>query len=233
MKLRISRYQKLIITSSLYLVLSILIFLISVFAWFSIDNTNNASLTQSIREFDFSYEFYSYISPTNDGSKGLELIEDNLFDGTKGYKLINTEDVAITNGLVIPTDRFSYAIKVANNSNKTRLITLELFNVISSGYDKDVNKIQTAFTYQITKVVVGGTDTEETYLPKHFVYNINSYVVNNEIELLGNSVTIIYFDFYFDPNIKGFDNDNNPYLNSNIFINQELEIESISVKVSD
>lgn len=240
-----SRQQKKLILSSItYLLLSLLVFMVSVYAWFTITNVNYTSLVSNVSGVEAEYEFYIFIDSYNNGSSDLRLYE-NLYEPGKTdryYELIpNPTVMYIVDGLMAPGDRISFALKIRSVGVSSGYVDLDLGQVLSFGYPNEENKIQIAFRYETRKIstVLNGMESEDIkdelpiiYENAHFTSNSNNtYLLVHNTPLLHNpygiSETIIYFDFYFDPEIKGFDPFGDPYENSNIFMNQTLEIRKI------
>lgn len=239
-----NQYKKLILSSLTYLTLSILIFIVSVFAWFTYTNVNNASLVSEISGVEAEYEFYVFKDSYHNGSVDLRLYE-NLYEPGKTdqyYELIpNPTVMYIVDDFMAPGDRVSFALKIKSVGSSSGFVDLDLSQIFSFGYDLSVNKIQTAFIHEIKKVstVINGVESADIkdespiyYQNAHFGINENqAYLLIRNAPLLynpyGESETIIYFDFYFDPTITGFDSNGIPYENSNIFMNQTLEIRKI------
>jgi hypothetical protein len=233
-----------ILVSITYLTLSILIFTVSVFAWFTLTNVNDASLVKNISGVEAEYEFYIFKDSTHSGSTDLRLME-NLCSPTKTdqcYEYIpNPTTMYIVDGLAAPGERFSFALKITSVGASSGFADLTLGNLVSLGYDRIENRIQTAFTYELTKVsiLIDGVESEDiknedpiTFQNDHFIseYNVIYPLVKN-VPLINTGVfqsaAIVYFDFYFDPEIYGIDIYGQPFTNSNIFMNQILEIRNI------
>lgn len=242
-KMTSHNHKKMILVSITYLTLSILVFTVSVFAWFTMTNVNDASMVQNISGVEAEYEFYIFKDSTNTGSMDLRLME-NLCSPTKTdqcYEYIpNPSTMYIVDGYGAPGDRFSFAIRIISVGTTSGFVDLELGNVISIGYNRVENKIQSAFTHEIMKVslLIDGIEYEDikdespiVYENDNFNYYDSSYpfILNAPIVNQGtiSSSTVIYFDFYFDPTVFGIDPQGLPYTNSNIFMNQIFQIRNI------
>ncbi|MBN2268765.1 MAG: hypothetical protein JXC35_04990 [Acholeplasmataceae bacterium] len=236
-------HKKMILVSLTYLTLSILVFTVSVFAWFTLTNVNDASLVQNISGVEAEYEFYIFKDSTNSGSSDLRLME-NLCSPTKTdqcYEYIpNPTTMYIVDGFAAPGDRFSFALRIISVGSTSGYIDLEVGNLVSIGYDRIENKIQSAFTHEITKISydIDGIESEDIKDQSPVIYEnglFNSYwpaysLVSNAPLLnsgINYSATIIYFDFYFDPTVYGIDSEGLPLTNSNIFMNQVFQIRNI------
>ena len=242
-KITSHHHKKMIIVSITYLTLSILIFTVSVFAWFTLTNVNDASLVQNISGVEAEYEFYIFKDSTHSGSTDLRLME-NLCTPTKTdqcYEYIpNPTTMYIVDGLAAPGERFSFALRIISVGTTSGFIDLDVGNLVSLGYDRIENKIQTAFTHEIMKIslLIDSIEYEDIKDESPVIYqngNFNAYdsyypLVSN-VPLVNegtiSSSTIIYFDFYFDPNVYGIDLEGIPYTNSNIFMNQVFQIRNI------
>lgn len=239
----IHSHKKMIYVSITYLTLSILVFTVSVFAWFTFTNVNDARLIQNISGVEAEYEFYIFKDSTHSGSTDLRLME-NLCSPTKTdqcYEYIpNPTTMYIVDGLAAPGDRFSFALRIISVGSTSGYIDLDIGNILSIGYDRIENKIQTAFTHEIKKIslLIDGVEYQDMkdesptmYQNGYFNAYDSYYTLVQNAPLVNegtiSSSTIVYFDFYFDPHIYGIDMEGIPYTNSNIFMNQALQIRNI------
>lgn len=237
-------YKRMMITSILYLSLSMMIFIVSVFAWFTLTDVNNASLVNNISGVEAEYEFYVFKDSTHSGSTDLRLVE-NLCSPTnidQCYEQIyDPTSLTFIDGLIAPGDRFSFALKIISVGSTRGYVDLSLGNIFSYGYSEIENKLQIAFTHEVTKVskLIDYIESEDIKDQSPTIYQNGYFLSANNItyplvtnvplsrEGMIQSATIVYFDFYFDPNIYGVDTEGMPYTNSNIFMNQTLQIKNI------
>ncbi|NCC55587.1 MAG: hypothetical protein EOM11_08940 [Erysipelotrichia bacterium] len=205
---------------------------------------NDASLVQNISGVEAEYEFYIFKDSTHSGSTDLRLME-NLCSSTKTdqcYEIVpDPTTMFIVNGFVAPGERFSFALKIISVGASSGFVDLSMGNLFSYGYDLFENQIQTAFIHELTKVslLIDGVEHEDIkdespiiYENGHFQKEQNIiYTLVNNVPLVNTgtiqSATIVYFNFYFDPSVHGFDEYGIPYDNSNIFMNQLFEIRNI------
>lgn len=244
-----SKYRKLIISSIFYFVIVFTMTTFVSYAWFTITNTNNANLITSISEIESEYEFFIYQNETRDGSDELTLIDNVCQTDTEDLCYLNISNPTtsvLLEGSSAPGERYSFAIRITSVNNPIGTLKLELGDLISEGYDLEVNKIQTAFYYQVDKIsyINFGVESADVKDNLGIVYHSNffSYDNNTIYPLVSNvpmrnaenvdTMIIIYFNLYFDPYIYGQDALGIPYTNSNIFLNQRFSIVHIYMNVS-
>lgn len=241
-------YRKLILTSSMYIVLAISLLFVSVYAWFTLTNESNASLVSSISGVEAQYEFYIYQNANHEGSNNPTL-EDNVCDigGDLCYEYIpNPTAPYLFDGKVAPGETFSFAIKITSVGTSVGKLRLELGGIDSIGASSVNDEIQQAFSYNVAKIsyIEDGIESSDQkdiapieYFSQTFSTEINTeYQLVNSVPLgidgLSNSTVIVYFNVYFDPTIYGFDTYGTPYTNSNIFMSQIFRINYIYMIIS-
>jgi len=232
-----------------YFTLSLFILTSIIYAWFTMTNTNRASLVAGISGVEAEYQFYIYQDTYRDGSQNPTLENNVCTSGQTDlcYEFISNPTVpTLINGYVAPGERFSFAIRIVSVGSSAGRLRLDLGGLISEGYDLNVNKIQSAFSYEVTKISyidmgVESQDQKEqapiVYYQQHFMYdNDGPYQLVENVPMGQqngqNSIIIIYFDLYFDPFVYGFDMYGVPYTNSNIFMNQRLIVNHIFMTVA-
>jgi len=241
-------HKKMILVSITYLTLSILVFTVSVFAWFTYTNVNDASLVQNISGVEAEYEFYAFKDSTHSGSTDLRLME-NLCTPTKTdqcYEYIANPTIMFNvEGFIAPGDRFSFALKIISVGSSSGYVDLDLGKINSIGYDLPQNKIQIAFSYHVTKIshYIDEVEYEDIKDSSPIEYQSNFltedlsylYTLVKNVPLINEGVyqsaTIVYFDFYFNPTVYGSNIEGIPYTNSNIFMNQVLQIRNIYMTI--
>ena len=245
---KVNTYHRLIVVSTMYIILALSILTVSVYAWFTLTNRNSASLVSQVSGVEAEYEFYIYENQMHEGSQNLTLI-DNVcqVDGDLCYRYIANPTYAhLINGKVAPGETFSFAIKIISVGAAEGKLQLDLGGIISENYDLDVNKIQSAFSYEVTKVsyIENGIETPDqkdngiiVHYNQFFTYDNDSIypLISNVplgVENHTNSIIVIYFDLYFDPTVYGQDSLGFPYTNSNIFMNQVLIVNHIYMTIS-
>jgi len=234
---------KMMTTATLYVIFSFFTMSVVIFAWFTIRNDNDAALVASITELDANYELYVYKEPYYLGDS-VQLFTENLCadDQMNCYKLLeNTQSFFSMAESIAPSMKFSFVLKVSPVSLDQGYIKLGLSGITSTGYVDQINKIQTAFYYEVTKIsyVYEDVETDDVkenypiqYHKAHFLYNqSHHYELVKNVGLhhmyLPSAYVLIYFSFYFDPLVTGYDEMLNPYPNSNIFMNQMFEIKQL------
>jgi hypothetical protein len=219
------------------------------YAWFTFTNENNVNIVSKISGVEAEYQFYTYENTLRQGSLNQTLINNvcdvNGLDDLCYEEVKNPIYPKLIDGSIAPGERFSFAIAISSVGSMQGYVDLTLGYIESVGYDLDVNKIQTAMGYEVTKIsyLHDGIETSDmkeglTYQSfTHFSAEDNLYyplvvdvpLVDND-DLL--SKVIIYFDVYFDPTIFGMDIEGIPYTNSNIFLNQTFSINDVYMYVN-
>jgi len=217
------------------------------YAWFTLTNENNTVFVAEISGVEAEYEFYIYNDPTFYGSSNLTLINNTTIDENEYDKYLKVVDPTVAQiipGYAAPGDVFSFAIKVTNVGTTTGKLDLSLGNIVSYGYDLEVNKIQTAFEYGVTQISYIYNNIEST--DQKDILNLNYTIDNFEstnnltydliddvpIGVATDNVVVLYFDLTFDPSIYGEDASGTPYTNSNIFMGQTLLVNTIYMNLS-
>lgn len=241
-------YHRLIMVSTMYIILALSILTVSVYAWFTLTNRNNASLVSQVSGVEAEYEFYIYENQMHEGSQNLTLF-DNVCDdgGDLCYRYISNPTFAhLINGKVAPGETFSFAIKIISIGSAEGKLQLDFGGLTSTNFDLPVNKIQSAFSYEVTKVsyIENGVESEDqkdsgsiVHYNQFFSYDNDSFYplianVPLGVENHPNSVIVIYFDLYFDPFVYGQDSLGVSYTNSNIFMNQIFTVNHIYMTIS-
>lgn len=242
-------YKRLVMVSLTYFTISLFILTSIVYAWFTMTNTNRANLVAGISGVEAEYQFYIYQDTYRNGSSSLTL-ENNVCTPSKTdecYELITNPTVpTLIPGFVAPGERFSFAIRIVSVGASSGRLRLDFGGLTSQGFDLDVNKIQSAFSYEVTKISyidmgIESSDQKDqepiVYYSEHFVYDNNGPYPLVESVPMGqqngqNSIIVIYFDLYFDPFVYGFDIYGEPYTNSNIFMNQIFTVNHIFMTVA-
>ena len=231
-----------------YLVLSVFMLSVVTYAWFTITYENKASLTSKISGVEAEYTFYIYQNKYHSGSDTL-----NLYDHV--CTVLNRDDLCyketvnpilpeLIDGSVAPGERFSFAIAIHSMGTNQGYVNLTLGNIESNGYDIEVNKIQKAFGYEVTKISYFQneieTDDQKALLNyqsfRHFeITDDTFYHLVTDVPMIDDinypSTVIIYFDVYYDPSIFGQDLDGTPHINSHAFMNQTFIINDIYMNV--
>ena len=245
---KVNTYHRIIMVSTMYIILALSILTVSVYAWFTLTNINHASLVSQVSGVEAEYEFYIYENQMHEGSQNLTLI-DNVCDdgGDLCYRYIANPTFAhLINGKVAPGETFSFAIKVISVGSAEGKLQLDFGGLTSTGYDLEINKIQSAFSYEVTKVsyIENGIETSDQkdngtiiHYNQFFSYDNDSFypLITNVplgVENHTNSIIVVYFDLYFDPEIYGQDSLGVPYTNSNIFMNQVFTVNHIYMTIS-
>lgn len=248
MSTKITSYRRIIVVSSMYILLALSLLTVSVYAWFTLTNENSADLVSQISGVEAEYEFYIYQNELHEGSQNLTLIDNVCSTGADlCYKYVANPTYAhLIDGKVAPGERFSFAIKILSVGSSEGKLQLELGGLESTGYDLVVNKIQSAFGYEVTKVSyihenIESDDQKDNgsiiYADQMFdSYNSSLYPlisnVSMGVENQYNSTIVVYFDLYFDPTVYGEDAFGVPYTNSNIFMNQIFTVNHIYMTIS-
>jgi hypothetical protein len=125
-------------------------------------------------------------------------------------------------------------------------LQLDLGGLQSIGFDLEVNKIQSAFEYEVTKISYIENEVESEDQKDNGIINYynQAFTVDNSslyplvsnvplgIENHSNSIIVVYFDLYFNPTVYGEDEFGIPYTNSNIFMDQIFRVNHIYMTVS-
>ena len=249
MKQSKSTYRRLIIVSSMYIVLALSILSVSVYAWFTITNINKANLVSQVSGVEAEYQFYIYQNMMHEGSQE-QTLTDNVCAVTGEdlcYEYIpNPTYPHLINGKVAPGERFSFAIKIISVGSSDGRLQLDLGGLQSIGFDLEVNKIQAAFEYEVTKISYIENEVESEDQKDNGIINYynQAFTVENSslyplasnvplgIENHSNSIIVVYFDLYFNPTVYGEDEFGIPYTNSNIFMDQIFRVNHIYMTVS-
>ena len=241
-------WNRLVTRLILYILFSIFSISVVTFAWFTLGNENNTELISELTDIEADYEFYVFKDSLHLGNPTPSLVEDTcILNEDQCYQLIpNPTEAHLFDGSVAPGERFSYAVKVRSQGQTQAYLSLEFGGVMSDHYESEVNKIQTAFLYEVTGITYFNNNTESLDMkstePIEVYSNYFSHldaviyplvrnvpVINREFS---SSTMIVYFDFYFSPTVFGSDSEGVPYTNSNIFMNQVLLIQHIFMKIS-
>lgn len=246
---KVNTYRRLIMVSTMYIILALSILTVSVYAWFTLTNVNRASLVSQVSGVEAEYEFYIYENKMHEGSQNLTLT-DNVCDVTLEdlcYRYISNPTYAhLIDGKVAPGETFSFAIKIISVGSAEGKLQLDFGGLNSSNYDLPINKIQSAFSYEVTKLsyIENGVESEDQkdtgsiiHYNQFFNYTNDSFypLISNVplgIENHSNSIIVIYFDLYFDPYVYGQDSLGVPYTNSNIFMNQIFVVNHIYMTIT-
>jgi hypothetical protein len=230
-----------------------LMVLISVgFAWYTLSKTASGSLVTELGDVDANYEFYVYLDSARLGNS-IPTITNECLASTDDdcYWLIEntsnplTESVYVFGGTkkVFPNDRFSFAIKVTNVGDFDSNLTVDLQSLVSQGYDIIDNKIQVAFSYQVSKItyLVGGVESADVKSNAGIVVTNGHFTKDNDLRyhIVENiplsktdpntNTAIVYFDIHFDPLVTGYTLLGEPMNNSNAFENQLFTISHIAI----
>lgn len=232
-----------------YLLISIFMFSVVTYAWFTITDTNQTHLAVKTSGVEAEYKFYVYKNILHSGSNHMTLIDNVCVIGIKEdlcYEEANNPiSPQLIEGSVAPGERFSFAIAIQSLGSTQGYVDLTLGNLESVGYDIEENKIQTAFGYEVTKIsyIKDDVETED-------VKNLYSYQTFNHFSHLDDQYyplitdvslvyqeqhagyLIIYFDLYYDPTVFGQDPYGIPYTNSHIFMSQTFHIHDVYMNVS-
>ncbi len=240
-------HRHLAIVSLLYVLFAFFMLVVVTYAWFTITNYNQANLIQTVSGVEAEYKYYVYNDVSHVGSLEPTLVDNiTTSDEDLAYEYIPNPTVAhLIDGYVAPGERFSFAIEITNVGTDIGYLNLSFMNVYSHGYDLDVNKIQNALYYEVTKIVHSYDNTESSdikdnqptaYWSNYFdanqfakydvVKNVPLGYINTE------RVTIIFFDIVFDPTYYGEDEFGMPYMNSNIFMGQTVTINQIYMTIT-
>lgn len=248
MSKKVTSYHRIIVVSTMYIILALSLLTVSIYAWFTLTNENSADLVSQISGVEAEYEFYIYQNELHEGSQDITLIDNVCSVGQDlCYEYIANPTYAhLIDGKVAPGERFSFAIKILSVGSSEGKLKLELGGLESIGYDLPVNKIQSAFGYEVTKVsyIYQNVESEDQkdngiidYADQMFNINNSSLypLISNVpmgVENQHNSIIVIYFDLYFDASVYGENEFGVPYTNSNIFMNQIFTVNHIYMTIS-
>jgi hypothetical protein len=233
----------------MYIVLALSILSVSVYAWFTLTNINKANLVSQVSGVEAEYQFYIYQNMMHEGSQE-QTLTDNVCTVTGEdlcYEYIpNPTYPHLIDGKVAPGERFSFAIKIISVGSSNGRLQLDLGGLQSIGFDLEVNKIQSAFEYEVTKIsyIENDVESEDQKDNGIIIYHNQAFTVENDslyplvsnvplgIENHSNSIIVVYFDLYFNPTVYGEDQFGIPYTNSNIFMDQIFRVNHIYMTVS-
>jgi hypothetical protein len=238
-----------------YVLSSFLLATVVVFAWFAISDHADASFLVETSDLSVDYELYVYKSPNHLGSPTPTLNNNicSTSSETNCYlRIENPESIYLIGDErpVIPNDRFSYAIKMTNNSSENISLDIDFIKVTSTGFDFPFNKVQTSFSYAVTRIsyaeILESADIKDNGtieyagqdpLITHYFSDIDDETQNLAsfipLEISGNQKTvIIFFDLHFDPWVWGKDEFGQSTGNSNAFQNQVMIIERIFLRLN-
>ncbi len=232
-----------------YLLISIFMLSCVTYAWFTITDTNNAHLTTKTSGVEAEYQFYVYKNKYHYGSNHQTLIDNTCVIGSVEdlcyQEIKNPIYPELIEGSVAPGERFSFAIAIQSLGSMQGYVELKLGNLESIGYDRAENKIQTAFGYEVTKISYIYDDIETEDLKEDFNYqsyrlfdidDVKSYHLIQDVPLVHENqfqgTLVVYFDLYYDPTVFGIDENDMPYTNSHIFMQQSLHVHDVYMHVS-
>lgn len=218
------------------------------YAWFIITNTNHSMLVSRVSEVEAEYEFYRFQDSWHNGNSNPLLLDQlcSIEKDDQCYASIpDPAQVFNLEQAISPGERFSFAIMITTLGNEAYL-NLDLGRVSSSYSLENEMRIQDAFLYQVSKVsyVIDGIEGEDQKENTPIVYSQAYFMGDNDtiyplihhvpmnLEVGEDVKVIIYFDFYYDPDVKGLDDLGNPNLNQNHLAHQKLIIEDIYMMIS-
>ncbi len=240
--------MRMLIMSTLYVLLACFFFSVSTYAWFIITNTVKTSLVSSISEVEAEYDFYVYKDSWHRGNTEQtlfnQLCETSSDEGC--YQLIkDPSQMFLWTQSVAPGERFSFAIAIVSIGTQAYL-SLDIGKVTSEGHLDDDLMIKYSFYYEVTKVsyYVNGTESidQKNVDPMkpyqgHFnqhdwtiyplVHDISLNHIRNETVVI-----VVYFDFYYDPNVIYLDQEGLPFTDHNHLMGQSLFIQDIYMMIS-
>lgn len=236
-----------IITSLLYLLSSIVIFTLVVFAWFTITNVSDVALISEVASVEAEYKFFVYLDEDKNGNPTDPVLTGNTCDQEIDACYLNIPDPTSAHLIpdrVAPGDRFSFAIEITNVGDEAAL-NLQFGELVSSGFDIEENRIQVAFRHQVQRITYrnDGSETADikdedgiTYADNYFTFdNSDRYVLVDGVPLSAinedDSTVIVYFDLFFDPDVYGQTPEGEPQTNSNAFIDQTFTISHIHMSL--
>jgi len=239
--------RKLWLSTLVYVLMLVLLLSVSVYAWFTITNENQANLISQISAVEAEYKYYVYRNEMHEGSMNQTLI-DNVCQADEDlcYEYIpNPTQSHLIPGKVAPGERFSFAIEIYSIGLTEGKVKLDFGGIQSIGYSLEHQKIQQAFQYSVTKISYINDDIESIDQKDNqdIIYHTDYFKLSDQKEYAlvkdvkiglkddDNSNVVIYFDLYFDPNIYSSDENGIPFTNSNIFMEQTLTIKHIYMSV--
>jgi hypothetical protein len=229
---------------------------VATLAWFAFTDSTSGDLILNTSNLDLAYEFFVFQDSNFNGATNENITSNTCEDEEEMscYLFIpNPTSAHVIAGSrnIVPSDRFSFALKVTNIGNIAGRLKLILTQLSSIGYGSiEQNKVQTAFSYSIDKITyvddgVESPDMKDSFdaiyagmdeVTIHFgindsgLYELGSHI---KVESSGEyQVVIIYFNLYFDPSISGYDELLQPTMNSNPFQNQTFTLNQIIIDLS-
>lgn len=235
------------IYSTLYLCISFLLMSVVIFSWFTLTNHNKTAFMSDVAEIESEYAFYMYEDLYRQGNPNPRLLEQTCGEHVLDcYRYIeNPMENQWIDHSVAPGQRFSLAIKVLSQGLTQSYLSLSLGGILSEGYELSGYKIETAFYYQVTKISYIIDDIESSDYkaigPRVFyqgyfnqgeavMYPLAKNLPTLDIYSMSSEM-IIYFDLYFDPDVRGYD-EGLIHDDSHVFIGQTLSINHLFMKVS-
>lgn len=215
----------------------------AVFAWVSSSNQNTVGeFVGQVKDLSVSTDFYMFKEDgTFTGSDLYELTDNVCTSNNDCYELIaNPTANQVLPDKLRPGNKLSYAIKITNTSSTPTTIDLKLLGVSSLLFQQSNNQIQRAFKYEVKAVryLNGVTESSDqksnfTFANAHFLLSVADYDLISNVDLANtgeiNSVVIVFFDLYFDPQIGSYDGLGNLENNANAFMNQQLIVDKLMV----
>lgn len=243
------KYQsnRMLIIVILLFILTLSLFTTVVFAWISQSrNASIAPFVASVKDLAIDFDFYKYDDNNQQSGSSNYTLTNNVCSSTINcydYLENPTTDTVIPSKLE-PNDRLSYAIVISNRSNSLTTLDVFLNGVTSTNYILSSNQIQRAFKYEVKAIKYLNNEIESTdikdsinYANTHFVPNVSNYTLIGGLPLnsqnQADSVVIIFFDLYFDPNVGSYDADGNLLNHSNAFMNQVFKVEQLLIDYED
>ncbi len=244
--------KKLILVSISSFVVALLMLVSVGFAWITLSNKASGSFVSSVGNVDADFAFYVYLDESKNGSTNPTIANECASSSGDGcYYLIEntstplTEPVYLFGGAnkVFPNDKFSFAIRVTNIGDFDSYLTLDFLDLISQGFDITDNKIQVAFSYEVTKItyLVSGVESSDIKSSLGIILHQDHFTKENDeryhlVESVpissddeNTKTVIVYFDIYFDPLVFGYTLLGQPMNNSNAFENQLFTISKLAV----
>lgn len=252
MKMIVSRLSK-----SLISMIAVFFMLgVATLAWFAFTDSPTGDFVLDTSNLDLSYEFFIYQDSNFEGATNQTITTNVCLDEEEMncYLYIpNPSSAHVVSGSrkIVPSDRFSFALKVTNIGNIPGRLALVLTQLSSIGYGSIVqNKVQTAFSYSVDAITYLDNGVESSDMKNSFgtIYagmdETTAYFGTNDTGLyeLGSKikvdssgeykVAIIYFSLYFDPSVSGYDALLQPTGNSNPFQNQTFSLNQLIIDLS-
>ncbi len=235
------------IYTTLYLCVSFLLMSVVIFSWFTLTNHNKTAFISDVAEIESEYTFYIYEDLYRKGNQNPMLLEQICGTETLDcYRYIeNPMENQWIDHSVAPGQRFSLAIRVLSQGLTQSYLSINLGGIVSEGYESSGYKIETAIYYQVTKIsyVINQTESADYKAIGPRVFYQGYFDQGEEVmyPLVKNLPTldiysmssemIIYFDLYFDPSVRGYD-EGIMHDDSHVFIGQTLSINHLFMKVS-